>query len=314
MDHPKTRISTSILAVLGVSTGMMSGVASSASLIADGSYVMTINNTPLSGGTYQFGSNGNWNSSFTMGCLPGTKGCASQAMYDDTAPNTIIGTDTLGQPVTGIYQGAPNDGVAGSIAFDINAGNISATSFTMDTIFSTALADINQYTLPGPGASLMTGFVDLAGQMTFTPTGRYIENFNLLQQQGVTRAWNIDNFNGGTGTGTNFVPNPPTNSTSWQSFTSGQACAVSGCIDGNDVVNVGDVNGDGLDDYTVTLVSAGQVGSVWDTGFFGGEYYEVWASTTTITSVAPVPIPAAIWLFGSGLLGLAGISRRKKAI
>lgn len=29
--------------------------------------------------------------------------------------------------------------------------------------------------------------------------------------------------------------------------------------------------------------------------------------------VAPVPVPAAVWLFGSGLLGLVGIARRKKA-
>jgi len=29
--------------------------------------------------------------------------------------------------------------------------------------------------------------------------------------------------------------------------------------------------------------------------------------------VTPVPIPSAIWLFGSGLLGLVGIARRKKA-
>jgi hypothetical protein len=28
---------------------------------------------------------------------------------------------------------------------------------------------------------------------------------------------------------------------------------------------------------------------------------------------APVPVPAAVWLFGSGLLGLIGISRRKKS-
>jgi hypothetical protein len=27
----------------------------------------------------------------------------------------------------------------------------------------------------------------------------------------------------------------------------------------------------------------------------------------------PVPIPPALWLFGSGLLGLVGIARRKKA-
>ncbi len=28
--------------------------------------------------------------------------------------------------------------------------------------------------------------------------------------------------------------------------------------------------------------------------------------------LAPVPVPAAVWLFGSGLLGLMGIARRKK--
>ena len=28
---------------------------------------------------------------------------------------------------------------------------------------------------------------------------------------------------------------------------------------------------------------------------------------------SPVPIPAAVWLFGSGLLGLIGVARRKKS-
>jgi len=27
----------------------------------------------------------------------------------------------------------------------------------------------------------------------------------------------------------------------------------------------------------------------------------------------PVPVPAAVWLFGSGLIGLVGVARRKKA-
>ena len=37
-------------------------------------------------------------------------------------------------------------------------------------------------------------------------------------------------------------------------------------------------------------------------------------TTLTLTAqVATVPVPAAVWLFGSGLLGLIGISRRKKA-
>ncbi len=33
----------------------------------------------------------------------------------------------------------------------------------------------------------------------------------------------------------------------------------------------------------------------------------------TTQALEPVPVPAAVWLFGSGLLGLAGIARRKKA-
>jgi hypothetical protein len=30
------------------------------------------------------------------------------------------------------------------------------------------------------------------------------------------------------------------------------------------------------------------------------------------THVAPVPVPAAVWLFGSGLIGLAGLTRRAR--
>jgi hypothetical protein len=31
----------------------------------------------------------------------------------------------------------------------------------------------------------------------------------------------------------------------------------------------------------------------------------------SVASAAPVPVPAAAWLLGSGLLGLAGVTRKK---
>jgi len=32
-----------------------------------------------------------------------------------------------------------------------------------------------------------------------------------------------------------------------------------------------------------------------------------------LVSASAVPVPAAVWLFGSGLIGLIGVARRKKS-
>jgi len=39
--------------------------------------------------------------------------------------------------------------------------------------------------------------------------------------------------------------------------------------------------------------------------------YGEWRPTVAFSSASPVPVPAAVWLFGSGLLGLMGFARRK---
>lgn len=56
---------------------------------------------------------------------------------------------------------------------------------------------------------------------------------------------------------------------------------------------------------TDTINTAGVLTSSSATG--AGWFYQ------TATAPSVVPVPAAVWLFGSGLLGLAGIARRKKA-
>lgn len=46
-------------------------------------------------------------------------------------------------------------------------------------------------------------------------------------------------------------------------------------------------------------------------------YYSIWFGSMVdpqgLVSTSVVPVPAAVWLFGSGLIGLVGIARRKQA-
>jgi hypothetical protein len=54
--------------------------------------------------------------------------------------------------------------------------------------------------------------------------------------------------------------------------------------------------------------------SITGTDIASGQSFEYgYAASTQTVSAAVVPIPAAVWLFGSGLLGLVGIARHKKA-
>jgi hypothetical protein len=58
-----------------------------------------------------------------------------------------------------------------------------------------------------------------------------------------------------------------------------------------------------LDSFTDTVPSnAFEIGD--NSGNFIGGH---WGAIT----ITPVPVPAAVWLFGSGLFGLAGVARRK---
>jgi len=49
-------------------------------------------------------------------------------------------------------------------------------------------------------------------------------------------------------------------------------------------------------------------------GIFGSLRYNDPGIALNTTGASPTPVPAAVWLLGSGLLGLAGASRRKKAV
>jgi hypothetical protein len=54
-------------------------------------------------------------------------------------------------------------------------------------------------------------------------------------------------------------------------------------------------------------------GDPMDNGPFTGFSANFDITSVHVTSVSTVPVPAAVWLFGSGLLGLVGVARRKRS-
>ena len=81
-----------------------------------------------------------------------------------------------------------------------------------------------------------------------------------------------------------------------------------------------------VDDTGIAIISCGACGDgdaytldyaahvpLNDASGFGGAPYALHLEGF-ITKAAVIPVPAAVWLFGSGLLGLVGVARRKKRV
>lgn len=213
---------------------------------------------------------------------------ASGALTDNTTPNQADASG-FGLP---FGSGITNDGLVGVIDFDLSGGSISVTSFSQDAYQGTAggtfyLRSINNGT--------MGGTIDGSGNMTLDPTGRVGAAANFATTIG-EQVWNFDNFGVGAPNATNtWVTGTSSNRN--QGLTPGFTLSGTALSDA----------GAGM--WTGTLVSAGNIGTAWGSSFQNTQYSEVYNVNITANAV---PVPAAVWLFGSGLLGLVGVARRRK--
>gem|GEM_PF-2147815 len=278
MKFKTATLSAGIAAAIGTAGAVVPMTASA--MVPDGVYRMVINDTPFSGSTPIFGTDGAWNSSFTFGCQPGTKGCQSQAMYD------------LGITVDGRGSGILGDGVSGLLDITVSGNSFSVNTFNKDVIRFTAGGDFAQYLdtqmLVPPaspvGTSLMSGTINWPA-MTLLPTQRLgaVQNGSSPLYD---RLWSVDDCTIVGTTCDNTIG--PNGNTAWNILTTGTVSNSTGSIRGKPLENLGDVSGsapaglgfsaDGRDDFAVILVQGGSIGSSW-AGFFGAQQFEAWNLT-----------------------------------
>ena len=270
----KTLLATGIVAALGASVSTTANAAFTA--LTAGDYTMSITS-----GCFAFGN------CQTSGGGVFTDNTAGQATFT-TAANTATGVRATNG---GIVGSGTVGGTNGTINFSIDgAGDMTISSYAQDSYLATAGGTFFVDAAGASGTSLMTGNIDGSGNVLFTPTGR--EGLAAGFNTGIgVASWNDskkilawDSFS--TGTTTNVAKG-----------TAAPAFSVTGSV----------LVDDGSGGWTGTLASTGNInGDNW-AGFNNVQFSEVFN-----VEITAVPVPAAAWLFGSGLLGLVGVARRRK--
>lgn len=74
------------------------------------------------------------------------------------------------------------------------------------------------------------------------------------------------------------------------------------------------VNDAGGGDYNVAFRWGHDITSAEDPSLQFTAFTAQWVLEGTVHTTSAVPVPAAAWLFGSGLLGLVGVARRRKGM
>jgi hypothetical protein len=204
-------------------------------------------------------------------------------------------------------QGVANPtGAAGTVA-QLNFGNIANFGdFTANSVFTVAAAATATQT----GIAHIEG-VEIGG--TATPTVAFGGMAAVINNiQGEIANWNSLTSTGGTfldATGGTTIAGSGTPSSGLSFGNAGlSGAAVGSSLSFYNILGNTSATGtfDGIAKNSVLTTQ-------YSNGFFflnaNGDL------TYNVTSAgAPVPLPAAVWLFGSGLLGLAGIGRRRAAV
>ncbi|MDO8844110.1 hypothetical protein [Methylicorpusculum sp.] len=256
-------------------------------------------NTPV---VYSSVSNATWTGDANLlGSLISSQGYNTVVNAIIAASPTIYDTPNYFDGSYGNYDGSnllPYSGAYSITAGDFSSSNYGQTNWFGAQAFTKYLSSINyagsnQWALPNSGANTQDGYNQTGGQFGQL----YYNELNALAYPGTNNS-DFGILHDG----------------SW--FTSGNAGPFT-----NAQTNVYWLATEYEPLYWLSWVHAPGPISAWffvtyngGEGYLGGyKYQQFYAWAVSPGQVAAVPVPGAVWLFGTGLVGLLGLKRRGHA-